>query len=399
MLNIILTAYIIDKNDISEAKMAYEWINHLSAHVKLTVITSGSRINEKTGLENNTNINLIILPPAINYKRFDKIDRAAHPGYFEFCYKAQKNIKKLLQASDYDIGHHLTPQAIRFPSPFRHNSIPYILGPIHGGLPYSKKVLEIINKKKSLINLYQLDKFRMNFDFALKNSYKNASKVLISAPYVKDIIPDFGNIETLSGVAINRNQQRPISNSSKMKICCASRLVPIKGIELLLKGFEQCKCQKDVELHFYGKGPFEDKYKQLSSKFSYPDNIFWHGFVSNDKVINAMKTMDVFALPSLREPAGIAVLEAMATGLPIICIDEGGPMYNIKNDCGIKISLTTKDEIIKRISDAIDLLYNNKEKRVSMGRAGIDNIECNFTWDAVTKKMLNIYSSILSENK
>lgn len=396
MLKVLLTAYIIDRNDISEAQMAYKWIRHLSQHVSLTVVTSGSRIHETTGLENILNIKLITLTPRLNYKRFDTFDRAFHPGYVEFFYRAKKIIRQELMAHRYDLGHHLSPRAIRFPSPFRTFTLPYVLGPIHGGIPYTPQILKLIGKKKSLLNkLHKIDQLRMNYDWALRGSYKNAEKVLISAPYVKNLIPDFGNIVNLSGVAVDpiKKIKAETTGSSSIKIGCISRITPIKGIELLLRGFDSAEHSQHIELHFYGKGDHIQQYKDLSATFINSSNIYWHGFVPNQEVRKKSYTLDIFALPSLREPAGIAVIEAMSAGLPVICIDAGGPQYTVNNQCGIKIPLGSKEAIISNIASAIDKLYLQQDLINSMGAEGSKRVDRMFSWEAVTNKMLKIYKA------
>lgn len=130
---VLICAYAVDYRDVSEAQMAYEWISRLAKYVELIVVTSGSRLGGECGLENMKGVRLEVVRPRLSFRWFDAFDRVVHPAYIEFFVQARRRIKELITQEEIHLGHHLTPQALRYPSPLATLAVPFIAGPYHGG--------------------------------------------------------------------------------------------------------------------------------------------------------------------------------------------------------------------------------------------------------------------------
>lgn len=399
--NILISAYCVDKSDVGEARMAYEWIVRLGKKVNLTVITAGSRINKNCGLEENSNIDLVILKPKFSFKWFDSFDRAVHPGYIEFFQRAKKRIPDIIKQKNISLCHHLAPRSLRYPAPFIHSDVPFIAGPFHGGLMPPAIMKELGHTESLLFSMRALDNFRMKYDPLLKLHYRKAARLIVSAPYVADLLlQDCQNkTRVIYGVGIDSKDvidsyQRVEKDTVDMVF--VGRLEPSKGLELLLYAIAEIR-SKNINLAVYGKGSCSDRYKKLACDLGINDKIKWLGFKSNVEVVHSYQQKDIFVLPSLKEPAGIAVIEAMASGLPVICVDAGGPAYSVNEECGIKIPLGNKNNMVKGLARAIDDLVSSKNKRVEMGRNAIKRVKQEFTWDVVVGKMLNLYDEVINE--
>lgn len=401
-IKVIISAYCVDSNDVGEAKMAYEWITRIAKFKEVIVITTGSRINETCGLENQNNVTLIKLTPKISFKRFDKFDRAVHPGYIEYFYRAKKIFEKLIKPSDNYICHHLAPQSPRYPCPFIDGNIPYIVGPFHGGLGTPKEISDLGSKEGFMFKLRALDKFRILYDPYLNKHYKRASKIVVSAPYVKEILPIeyHSKTEIVYGVGIDnsfiKSCDRNLNNT--IKLIFVGRLEASKGLELLLLAISKLR-DLDIKLAVCGIGSLQKYFKDLSAKLKIEHIINWLGFIENSKVIELYKENDIFVFPSLKEPAGIAVIEAMASGLPIICVNYGGPSYSVNEQCGIKIPIGNKEYMVNCLAEGIKSLAVDRQKRLDMGRNAIDRVKDEFIWDVVISKILNLYEEVATAKR
>jgi len=97
---------------------------------------------------------------------------------------------------------------------------------------------------------------------------------------------------------------------------------------------------------------------------------------------------DVFVLPSIQEGQGIVLLEAQASGKPVVAFDIGGVNEALRNkETGLMVKLGDSDAL----ADALIKLINDKSLRESMGSSGRKFIVNNFTWDICAKKMLEVY--------
>ena len=204
-LRVIISAYVVDKNDISEPQQAYEWISRLAKYAQLWVVTRGSRLNVDCGLEEHENISLIKLEPKIKFPKNSTFDKVVQPGYLEFFIAARKEIRHIIKDNNIDIGHHLTPYSIRYPSPFIGQNLKFIIGPVFGGMDQPRVMKELHGREEKLYLLRNLDRLRETVDIFLRKTYKNSSRVLISAPYMKPIVrlADNNKLQVIPGAAVD----------------------------------------------------------------------------------------------------------------------------------------------------------------------------------------------------
>lgn len=86
-----------------------------------------------------------------------------------------------------------------------------------------------------------------------------------------------------------------------------------------------------------GRCGANSKLKQLVS------NVVFSGWLSQEKCAIKLQQADALVLPSLREPGGAVVMEAMAVGLPVIATNWGGPADYLNSACGILVEPTSKE--------------------------------------------------------
>ncbi len=399
-ISVLISAYKLDKNDVGEGNMAYSWIKYLSRKCNVHVLSCGSRTNDYCGLEDLPNIIYHKIIENISFYKFDLIDRSIKPGYLEYFIKSYFASKRILNQYNIDICHHLAPFSLRYPSPLLWTNKPLIVGPIYGGLKSPQIIKTLESKEELLMKTRMIDPLRLKFDPWLHKHFSVADNYVLSAPYVDELLPKYSKSmrSLISGIAIDSFDRPKYSKNSKdhLKLVSVSRLVASKGIELLIKAISESNNKHNISLDIYGKGPLYDDYVNLSKKNGLENIINWHGFKPNNEVIKKYPEYDVFILPSLKEPAGIAVIEAMSSGLPVICIDAGGPAYSVSENCGIKVPITNTNTMIKKLATAIDFMFDSPEKREQMGLNAQQRIIEHFTWDAVTDKMVNVYKNAIN---
>lgn len=396
---ILICAYAVDRQDVSESQMAYEWISRLSRRVDLIVVTAGSRVHQFCGLEEMEGVQLEIVRPRVSFRWWDAFDRFAHPGYIDFYWQARKKIQSLISRGNVQLGHHLTPQALRYPSPLSGLPLPFLVGPYHGGLHPPAVMKELRGREGAFYYFRKLDALRMRYDPVLRKHFERAHRIIISAPYVVQQLRQYETkCVVIPGTAMNSSQtircwQGPYS---PVRMMFVGKLEPSKGVELLLRALRRLR-NRDWILDMYGVGSQVELYKAMAVQFGLNEKIQWHGFVPNSEVLKDYQNADLFVFPSLKEPTGGALLEAMAAGLPVICVDAGGPAYAVTEGCGIKIPLANKENMTANLVEAIDRLLFQPTLRHNMGSKAQQRFLDEFTWDKVIQKMMQLYQDTLKE--
>ncbi|AQQ09291.1 Glycosyltransferase KanE [Sedimentisphaera cyanobacteriorum] len=178
------------------------------------------------------------------------------------------------------------------------------------------------------------------------------------------VLPNFSRIEPAESA-------KQIQDG-KIRILSYGRYVQKKGFDLLLNAFADILADGiDAELVIGGSGPELDNLKALSRKLGIKDRVNLGVWL--DDVSQALDHADLFVLPSLDEPFGIVVLEAMARGIPMVCTKTQGPSQILSSENAyltekgssqalaeaIKQSLSSRDEASNKAQKALEL-YRSK---------------------------------------
>lgn len=169
-------------------------------------------------------------------------------------------------------------------------------------------------------------------------------------------------------------------NKEIKKCCFVGRIEKKKGIVEYVEAAKQCK-----EKEFYLVGPLKDK----SLDFSKISNIKFLGPKSNKEVIEILKIMDVYILPSYTEGFPLGVLEAMSCGLPVIATDVGAISDMIGSEGGVLIKTKSSKEIV----DALERI-SSQDIREKMSIFNINKVKNEYLIDMVMKKFINIYEML-----
>jgi len=223
--------------------------------------------------------------------------------------------------------------------------------------------------------------------------YENIDKFLAVTNKAKDALIKEGvsaqKIEVVKlGIDINKFKPKHAAKRKRsINILCVARLVPEKGITDLVDAFVDIyKKDNRVRLTLVGDGPLKRDlkgYKNITVK-KVP-----YGIIHNE-----YQKADIFCLPSLKtktweEQYGMSLIEAMASGLPVVTTKTGG----IPEVCGSSALYFRPGDIIT-LKKNLEYLIYNKDIRNSMGRASRVLAEKEYDNHKVAKRIGEIYKSL-----
>ncbi len=147
------------------------------------------------------------------------------------------------------------------------------------------------------------------------------------------------------------------------------RLDKDKSLEIVLKAIPSIlPVSQNAHFVFVGDGSSGEEYKELARKLKVDERVSWTGYISHDSndLPEIYRLAKVFVMPSI-EGQGIAALEAMASGVPVVAANAGGLRELIKNG---RNGILFKFGNPKSLSRAVVSVLNNEEKAEQYGRNG-----------------------------
>jgi glycosyltransferase involved in cell wall biosynthesis len=178
----------------------------------------------------------------------------------------------------------------------------------------------------------------------------------------------------------------------EFRILSAARLIALKGYGLAIRAFKPfADRHADAKMVIAGEGPDLARLQKLVSSLQLGKQVDFPGWMDRNGLLAAMCSCDVFLFPSFRDGGGAVVVEAMASGIPVICMDLAGPGMHITEQCGIKLPARSPDETIELMTGALERLYQDRELCVKMGEAGRARAERDYSWDHLGERLLKIY--------
>ena len=233
--------------------------------------------------------------------------------------------------------------------------------------------------------------------FVSKESY-----FLFLNRYDKKFYEDLGkvtaqNFKMIGGSGVDEKEfsfTQPIKKS-KIEIVFTGRILKDKGVIDLIKAMKLLddKSKKDVVLKIYGaidiQNPAHIKEHELKSQLI-RGFIKWEGFTSDIK--RTLQSADIYSLPSYREGLPKSTIEAMAIGRPIITTNAPGCDDTVEEGVnGFKVAVGDA----KALSQKLQILIEDENLRLQMGKKSRELFEKNFTLDKVIDQTFSLYNSLL----
>ena len=171
-----------------------------------------------------------------------------------------------------------------------------------------------------------------------------------------------------------------------------SRLDAKKGLDLLLPAFASVRRKHpDAILVIAGDGDaiFVADLKEQARRLGIDSEIIWAGFLQGETKNAVLADADVFVLPSYSENFGVAVVEAMGAGIPVIVSDQVGIHREVSEaEAGLVVQC-----VPEQLEIALTKMIADRQLRTTMGRNACE-LACQFAPEIVTDQLMETYAGI-----
>jgi len=310
-----------------------------------------------------------------------------YPLYLAFEMRAWRQLRHRIFAGEFDLVLRVYPMNAVFPSPFafflRKGPIPFVIGPLNGGLPYVKGFSQADNQKQWISSLRNLYRF-MPFS---RSTYRNAAAIIAASSQTHAEFTAYR--EKLFFVpenGIDRSQccddARSPGPGAKLELIFVGGLIPCKACDLALRAAAPLLRNDLARLSVVGDGPERGGLEQLARSLGIEKAVSFCGWVSHEEVLRRLRSADVMVFPSVRDFGAGVVFEALATGAVPVVADFGGPGDIVHPEVGFKVPLTNESDFVAQMENILTELAEDRDRLGRLRQQGMAYARECLTWDA-----------------
>ena len=364
-----------------------ETAKHLKNDVTMTVY-SGT----KAGLRKVTQLNHITVVPCFSTDKVFPLDNwtfnqtlSRNAGTFK------ADIYETHTASGYGLINSLQKHNVKAPIVQTIHGVladEYAQAALHGGLTLKQQLANLL--------MWQLAKHE-------EQAAKKSTLIVTISQYSKKKMLQYYDVDPAkirlvpNGVDTDRfipegeceKIRRRVKLGSRQMVLFVGRLIPRKGVGYLIEAAKQVtKERKDTMFVLVGNGPMRLQLVSNIEAAGLKRNFVFLGDVSEEDLPQIYRCADVFVLPSIQEGQGIVLLEAQASGKPVVAFNVSGIAEAVKNkETGLLVKPGSSDELAQGI---LKILSDNSLQE-KMGKKGREFVLRELSWDISARKLLSVY--------
>lgn len=299
----------------------------------------------------------------------------------EWLYKARPLYKQLLRENTYDLVHAFFAFPSAWPCFKSADRLPYIVSLRGSDVPGFN--------------------IRLKLDYLLlkglfRRIWKNAAALVANSHGLADLArrfePSLDYAVIPNGVDTGLFTPPPSRTfSGRIKLLTVSRLIARKRIDLLIETLDRLRKNNiDAELNIVGDGNLESQLAAQARSLGIADRVHFPGLLDYDKLPDVYRSAHLFLMASQHEGMSNAMLEALASGLPVVTTPCEG-VDELIDQNGLVVPHPTSDAL----AEAVIGLLRNPDRCAAMSAAAVRQAR-RFTWSAVADRYIDLYQSLIT---
>ena len=275
--------------------------------------------------------------------------------------------------------------------------MPFVLGPINGGVPWPKDFTHLRRAERDWLSpLRGLSRYLPGYTA----TRRYAAAILVGARSALAEMPEryHAKCVRLSENAIDLDRFprcAPPALAKPLRVAFVGRLVPLKGVDMLIEAAAPLVRQGQVNLDIIGDGPELPRLKLLCEKLGITGGVEFPGWLDHSQITGRLGRANVLGFPSVREFGGGVVLEAMALGVVPIVLDHGGPAELIPPGGGFVLPMGSRASLVHQFGVTLANLAAAPEQLRVLARCAQDHVHQHYTWAAKASQVLEVYDWVL----
>ena len=407
MRTILISAYGCEPLKGSEAGVGWNWVIQMAQRNRLHVITrANNQASIEAHLPNELKNNIIFhyydAPSFI--RQLKKRAKRLYFYYFVWQIGIIPIVRHIIKTERIDYTMHLTFGSMWMPTFLPFFSTSFIWGPIGGGDCEPRPFLKLLPFKQKVIQSFRYVMNALSFMHpgVMFAAYR-AKVILARTPNTARAIPNCfrAKVQTILETAMEDSvfEHKCVYhlNDDVVRMITTGRLLPNKNIVTAVKSLEYIPKDYRVRLTIIGSGYQRREIEETAKRIGRSQDVVIIDELPREEVLAAVEKSDIFLFPSLREGGSWSLMEAMAIGLPVICLDWAGMAIITDDNCAIRIPVSNPEQMPKDMAAAIITLIKNPGLREAMGKAGRNRIKEVYNWKTKGLFVEQLFNSLLHD--
>lgn len=317
--------------------------------------------------------------------------------------------RRLHRDVGFDLVHHATYVKYSTPSWLPLPGVPFLWGPIGGGERASLWFFRRHGLRTRVTEAVRVALQKLALvDPALRWTAGRASRALAVTAETATELRALGarDVDVLPAVSLDDVELETIRRSADdptdrddhagLTLLFVGRLIPWKGADLAI-----CALAKsfvpELRLRIIGEGRMRGRLERLAVSLGVEDRVSFEGPLARKDVLAAYGQADGFLYPSLHDSGGQVVLEAMAAGLPVICLRLGGPQALVDEGSGWKVTARDPDQVVGDLATCLREFAAGRELRMARGISARTRAARSFSTEHFGRCLRRHYADLLRD--
>ncbi len=330
-------------------------------------------------------------------------DAGVYLHYLVWQQMALRRARVLDSQTPFDVVHHLSYGSLQLGTPLWQLGKPLLLGPVGGGQfpPAQFRSFFHGHWNKELLRK-QISHLLRRFNPHARQAARRAALVLTTNRETRDMARQMGAQRVAyfldAGLPAHffsdKRTPQPAQASPTLRLLWVGRILPRKGLSLVLAALARVPADVPFSLTIIGHGPLDGSVEEWIRGAGLEDKVRWLGKKTWPEVRAAYQQHDAFIFCSLRDSFGAQLLEAMANGLPVLTLSLFGGRDVVPPGVGIKVPVADPDTTLGAIAQGVVHLARHPAERQQMGERGHAFAQTHM-WQAKVRRFEAFYLEII----
>lgn len=405
---LLVSAYGCEPGKGSEQGVGWNWVLQLARLAQLVVVT---RANNRDAIERG-------LPPELadrirfvyydlpeRLRVFKRRERGLYLYYLLWQWGAYRAMRREIAENPVNYAIHLTFGSVWMPTFMHWLPVPFIWGPVGGGEAVPWKLIRSLPLRARVTQYARyLLIATVSVNPLIAGVARRAQIILARTNDTAKMFPArrASKVRVVLETAASDDwfdrgcRSNPAPDSGRpLEVIYTGRLVALKNLDMAVRAVALASHRgAKIQFTIVGDGPMQSALEQRAVAEGIADNVIFTGRCTQDEVLERLEKSDVYLFPSLKEGGVWSLMEAMAIGLPTVCVNTSGMAVIADRSCARLIDPGPQDAMIDAFAKALCDLAAAPDLRHAMGAKARQRLENEFRWAQKGDLMADLFENL-----